>query len=172
MLDNNGFCYTINGVRWIEKPEANMTTTEFAAPQPGDRVLSVRQPYCSLLLLPGEVKVLENRTWAIPYRGRLWLHASKTAPIETCWGDVRKDWTEARPHVGSSYLPGILDLPRGVILGSVDLVACFEDGQRMPDDLCRRWDCEGPVCWHMTNPVLLDQPIPAKGMLGVWRYQS
>jgi activating signal cointegrator 1 len=134
--------------------------------QHGGRILSVRQPWCSLLL-SGE-KVLENRTWATPYRGRLWLHASKTAPHEPVWRCVREDWLTG-PGVLGKY-PSPMETPRGVILGSVDLVGCYHINRDIPYHLMDRWDAEGLFCWHMVNPVLLAEPIPAYGMPGVWRW--
>jgi len=77
-------------------------------------VLTVRQPMASAIFLAG--KDVENRTWRRHHRGRLWIHAAKQGK--------RLDWSDAKRR--SLWLPGE-PLPRGVTLGSVELVDCVED---------------------------------------------
>jgi activating signal cointegrator 1 len=149
--------------------------TAVLAPRVGDRVLSVRQPWASLLLAPGDMKIIENRSWATPHRGRLWLHASATRPHERDWDEILAGEPDGDTDDGGleladgTTLPPLLDLPRGALLGCVDLVDCLER-HALPPDLAGRWDAEGPWCWVARSPLLLPRPIPAKGRLQVWRW--
>src|SRR2546422_7117736 len=73
-------------------------------------VLPVRQPWASATFHAG--KTVENRRKRTHYRGRLWIHAGTFAGR-----DEPDEW--ARDH--DLWLPEE-PLPRGVILGSVELV--------------------------------------------------
>jgi hypothetical protein len=87
--------------------------------------LSCRQPWASLILIPW--KDLENRNWATGYRGPLLIHAAKTM--------TRREYDEAidfacsidRERTMRLLASGVLafdNLPRGGIIGSVNLVDC------------------------------------------------
>lgn len=90
-----------------------MTTPTFA--------LSIRQPWAWLIL---HGKDVENRSWATKFRGRFLIHAAK--------GMTRKeyDYADYFSHfvtVNSDKplnLPPFDDLPRGGIVGDVDLHDC------------------------------------------------
>jgi activating signal cointegrator 1 len=140
-----------------------------AGPQPGDAVLSVRQPWVWLIL--SGLKRVENRAWLTSHRGRLWLHAS--ARLEagvSAWRDV---WVLLRRRPPEDLLPTLPDLrslPLGAVVGSVDLVDCVPI-DRAPPDLARDPFAAGPVLWVLTNPQTLAVPVPAKGRLQVWRWK-
>src|SRR5437763_5636355 len=80
-------------------------------PQPGDRCLSIRQPWMWLIFAGG--KILENRTWKTHYRGPLWLHAAAAAPPT----DYRPG--PARYGGRRLVLPERAELVRGALLGRV-----------------------------------------------------
>lgn len=103
----------------------------------GPRVLSVRQPWASLIVM-GE-KTVENRTWSTPYRGTLAIHAA-----------LRLDADDATTRA----------LPRGVILGTVSLCDVVRDADS-------EWALPGHWHWLLDNAVMLDAPIPFTGSLGL-----
>jgi hypothetical protein len=78
-------------------------------------VLTVRQPRASAAFVAG--KDVENRKTRTHYRGRLWIHAglhpSRREPDR--WAERNGIWLPEEP------------LPRGVIVGCVELVDCVED---------------------------------------------
>src|SRR5689334_11169562 len=115
-------------------------------PAPGDRCLSVRQPWASRILT-GE-KRIENRAMPTRYRGRIFIHSS------------------ARPERGYSTA----GLPLGAILGCADLVVCVRLFE-LPYALRRDPEATGPYCWLLANPQLLPEPIPCKGWLGLWKWR-
>jgi len=119
------------------------------------KVLSVRQPFatfiCGLLKdegFPIRLKDVENRTRKTSYRGRLYIHASL---------QVHERF--------KGHETGRCDVmyPKGVILGYVDLVDCVKKHDSS-------W-FEGPWGWVLENPHRLENPIPAKGKLGIWNYE-
>lgn len=129
------------------------------------RVVTVKQPYASLIVRGG--KDVENRVRNIAgqYRGPVAIHA------------------------GLGHVPGIIsptelrslhdgaEAPRGAIIGVVDLIGahrafgdnpgglnlCGHDGQ------CSRWAL--PQHWHLelTRPRALVEPVPFTGALGLRR---
>ncbi|WP_437207079.1 ASCH domain-containing protein [Planctomicrobium sp. SH664] len=125
-------------------------------------VLSVRQPWASLLLT-GE-DWCENRSWDTRYRGPLWIHASGKVDAEECrfFGIDKKSLTTSS------------------ILGCVELVDVFHI-----DELAKRLkplvskyelnDAVGPhfvvgdFCWIVANPRVLASPIPCGGKLNLWK---
>lgn len=83
--------------------------------------LSIRQPWAWLILHAG--KDIENRDWATSFRGRLLIHASK--------GMTRAEYASgcdfaASCGVGTDRLPTFDDLPRGGVVGSVEVVDCVQ----------------------------------------------
>lgn len=113
------------------------------------KALSIRQPWAWLILHGG--KDIENRTWKTNFRGRVLIHAAK-------------GMTDAEYAVASRYasrrwisLPLFEKLPRGGIVGSVEIVDCVQQD-------ASRW-FEGPHGFKLTNPESLPF-VPLKGALG------
>jgi hypothetical protein len=103
------------------------------------KALTIHQPWASLIIT-GE-KTLENRGWRTKYRGPLLIHASQTiAPTRMAF-----------------------DLPRGVLLGIVDLIDCVPLA-----DVAGQPFAEGPICWKLANPRPFSRPIPLRGKMGVF----
>jgi hypothetical protein len=118
--------------------------------------LSIRQPWASLILLAG--KDIENRTWETRVRGAILIHAAK--------GMTKKEYIEARAF--ASFATCILDpvrldvlelahLPRGGIIGSVNLVDCVYQSDSP-------W-FQGPYGFALRDPKPLPF-VPVKGQLG------
>lgn len=80
--------------------------------------LSIRQPWASLILAAG--KDIENRCWPTRYRGRFLVHAAK--------GCTRDEWADAiefaEDILDSNITTDLKAIPRGGIIGSVELVDC------------------------------------------------
>jgi hypothetical protein len=113
-------------------------------------VLTVRQPWASAIFVGG--KDVENRKQRTHFRGRLWihagLHASRREPDR--WAERRGIWLPEEP------------LPRGVILGCVQLVDCVEESNSP-------WAIPGNFYWLLRKPMLLKRPVPHTGSLGISR---
>lgn len=81
--------------------------------------LSIRQPWAWLILNAG--KNIENRQWPTKVRGRVLVHAAK--------GMTRDEYDDAcvfadRCGVNTNSIPLPVELQRGGIVGSVEIVDC------------------------------------------------
>ena len=77
------------------------------------KALSVRQPFAWAIIYGG--KDVENRSWATRYRGPVLVHAGMR------WHDVTPAILARRMGI---RIPD--DLPRGGIVGLVEIVGCVE----------------------------------------------
>lgn len=113
------------------------------------RCLSIRQPWAYLYLT---TKKVENRTWPTGYRGPLCIHAG-----------LRVD---PRGYEVAAALGVELPerLPAGAFVGHVTLVDVHTD-----QGCCAPYGERGAYHWVGRDKVLLAEPVPAKGRLGLWR---
>ena len=118
---------------------------------PGPRILTVKQPWAWAIV--SGLKHVENRSWATPYRGTIYIHASRHL-------DMRGLAWFAKHKI---KLPK--DLPIGLVVGKCELVNIVErkEGRRFG-----RWFF-GPKGWVIKNPRRLARPIKMKGKLGLSR---
>ncbi len=130
------------------------------------RTLSVRQPWATLLL--AGKKRCEARGWQTSHRGPLAIHACSRFP-QAC-----RDLCEREPYRSLLHQLGYhggTPLPLGVVLGTVRLLDCvrIEEVADLPDEERLLGDYR-PSCWvwRFADPVLLAEPIPISGRLGVF----
>jgi hypothetical protein len=134
------------------------------------KVLSVRQPWAYLIV--AGYKDIENRTWYTGHRGPLLIHASKGV-------DPENFMPKQRQYIESAGIVIPEDLPRGAIVGSVNLVDVWNANcgkvRRHCSD-CHQYDLkyvndspwfEGPYGFEMADAVQFHQPIPYRGSLGI-----
>ncbi|WVV46869.1 ASCH domain-containing protein [Pseudomonas sp. NA13] len=79
------------------------------------KALSIRQPWAWLIVHGG--KDIENRSWHTKFRGRFLVHAAQ--------GMTQKDYADAATFADLECgvtIPTFNNLPRGGIIGSVELV--------------------------------------------------
>ena len=125
------------------------------------KVLSIKEPFATLI--KDGVKIYETRSWKTNYRGEIYIHASITLSnspnAKTC-----------TKHLKSKINPGY-------ILCRCELVDCIP----MTDDFIKHINdktseseyglyFEGRYAWKLKLLEVLDEPIPAKGKLGIWNY--
>jgi len=123
------------------------------------KTLSNRQPW-AWLIVQG-IKTVENRSWATPYRGPLLIHASMRFALNAA------EFAQLRKQVLKKYDIWISDdLPRGGIVGQVQLVDCVLSCHDKND-----------AFWHNRDDyafVLRDaRPLPfqpAKGRLHLFEF--
>lgn len=113
--------------------------------------LSLRQPWAWLVMHAG--KDIENRSWATKFRGRILVHASR--------GMTREEWEDGfctANCVGIDLMFPVFEaLPRGGVVGSVEIVDCVASSDSP-------W-FGGPFGFVLRDP----QPrpfVPYKGRLG------
>ncbi len=130
-------------------------------------VLSLLQPWASLVVMGH--KTIETRSWATAYRGPLLIHASKgTSGMIFCDQPVFKKYLEN------------IELPFGSIIGEVTLESIVQiTDLAMNDDMIGQLTLEekifgdyttGRYAWMLKNAIPLTQPVPARGLPGLWQF--
>lgn len=88
--------------------------------------LSVRQPWVHCIFDLG--KPVENRDWSTKIRGPVCVHAAKGITRDE-WLDglgVARHVAELQPELKGRVFPSIKDMPRGGIVGTVEIVDVVE----------------------------------------------
>jgi hypothetical protein len=90
-------------------------------------------------------KTMEYRQRPVQFRGRVYIYASLGR-----WS--REEEADFAAEVGYP----IEELPRGVVIGTVEIVDCTDEGY-------------GDFGWHLVNPVRLDPPVaPIERAQPIW----
>lgn len=95
--------------------------------------LSLRQPWAELVIR-GE-KTVEYRSRPVNIRGRIYIYAS----LGRLHADDEADAAE-------EYGLDVDGLPRGVVIGTVEITDCLDNG--------------GEYEWQLSKPVRLPKPLP------------
>lgn len=82
--------------------------------------LSIRQPWAWLILHGW--KDIENRDWTTRFRGRVLVHAAKGMTLPEYF-----NCRDLAAELGVPVFPEPEQLPRGGIVGSVEITACVTD---------------------------------------------
>lgn len=153
--------------------------------------LTLTAPYGTLIQLLA--KCIETRNWQTSYRGRIAIHqGAGLGPVGGKRGLTALCGTEPFRSVllagGMLWEPG---LPLGAVIATAELVDCVPTGVLVQRGEIPRHTSEGvPVIWQLTEQerafgdyspgrfawLLTDvrplaEPIPARGALGLWKWQ-
>jgi len=129
-------------------------------------VLSLLQPWATLVVIGA--KTIETRSWSTRHRGHLLIHASQGKAGEIF----------AEDPLFKKYIPQFNALPFGKIIGSaqLDKILRTEDFD-LTDAAMNNFTLEekafgdynsGRFGWMLSGPVEFQNPIPARGMPGLW----
>jgi hypothetical protein len=131
------------------------------------KCLSLMQPWACLVLLGA--KRHETRSWHTDYRGPLGIHASRRFPEEARQLCFEEPYRYLLQRGGWKH-PA--DLPRGLLLGSVDLIDCRPAEEVRPhlseEEILLGNFGSGRWAWLLANPRRLSRPIPLSGRLGLF----
>ena len=109
-----------------------------------------------------DLKHYETRSWSTKYRGPLYIHAAMGFPKSA------RDFAETERALGR----GVGWLPFGAIIGKLQLVDVFHTETVGPkvSGLERLYGdySDGRYAWELAQPVLLPEPIPYRGRLGLF----
>ena len=120
------------------------------------KAISLWQPWAQAVVLG--VKILETRSWQTTHRGRVVIHAAaRLVPLHELGEDLRlwrRVFTES-PRM----------LPRGKLIGVVDVVQCVSaelvkpdpTNEAMGDFSAGRW------AWELANAIPFQHPIDWRG---------
>ena len=127
------------------------------------KALTLHQPWATAVV--SGAKKVETRSWRSLSRGLLAIHSSK-----------RFD------PMSEPVIPGMSEedigpyLPRGEVLGLVEVVSCFpttaEEVARL-SEVERSWGDYGPGRWGWNLKRLwrFERGIPARGRQGLWNWE-
>lgn len=140
------------------------------------KVISILQPWATLIVIGA--KKIETRSWNTKYRGEILIHASKKFTKEQDrlafeFSQELKDSRIYHCHRGS-----IIGKANLVDTNHTDLINIFglydTDGINVNvTDKERMFGNYGHdrYGWLLSDPVLLDYPITAKGNLSLWNFE-
>jgi hypothetical protein len=146
------------------------------------KVLTLHQPWATLMALAGHPdpeirklgKLIETRSWYTDYRGPLAISASKK------WDDDEVYWlmkgtSDAarviRETLGAAGFRTLQDLPLGSVLSVGSMINCirFTNGWRPDPPECYYGNyAAGRYGFVMQDMKALPEPIPCRGMQGLW----
>jgi len=110
------------------------------------RALTVRQPWAEYLV--NGLKLVEVRSRPTTHRGRLAIHSAKT------FDDI-------------DPIDGELDLPRGVIVGTVELYDCIPLTEGLFEAAMFEGDPADLWAWRVRDPQRVE-PVEWRGQLSLW----
>ncbi len=129
------------------------------------KVLSLTEPYATLI--KSGKKKIETRSWKTNYRGKLYIHSSSTKIPKEC-----------RNNIDLMLLVDMDKLNYGNIICSCELVDCIEMTDEFIQEIKKNKTeyisgvyAEGRYAWILEDIRILDEPIRAKGHLGIWNYE-
>lgn len=129
------------------------------------KVLSLKEPWATLI--KNKKKLKETRSWKTSYRGELYIHASSTKIPKT----INPKLIELLGNEKPQY---------GYIICKCNLVDCVY----MTEELIEKMKAKHPIeytcgvyevgryMWILEDIEPLDEPIFAKGHLGIWNYEN
>jgi len=119
--------------------------------------ISIQQPW-AWLIVSGQGKDLENRSrWNYKHRGRVRIHAGKRRD-----GDTSR-FPAQRAYIASLGISIPSDLPTGCLVGEATITGVVTESDSP-------W-FEGPTGITLSDPVAYADPIPCRGMLGIFQTQ-
>ena len=133
--------------------------------------LTLQQPWATLVALG--INRIETRSWATAYRGHLLIHASRRLGIPN-WS--KKFQQYILKELGARGYHSFADLPRGAIVGSVNLHGCLSTADVKDHPCLSSVEAylgkfqSGNYAWILKNPRHWSKPIPAHGRTGLWRW--
>lgn len=128
--------------------------------------LSVLQPGATLLMLGA--RRIETRSWHTRHRGPLAIHAARRRPphfTDLC------ERALARAALAAAGIEAPAHLPRGAVLGTIDLLDCVRVEELGPVAEAERaltTFAAGRWAWLLANPTPWPTPLPARGRLGLF----
>jgi hypothetical protein len=118
--------------------------------------ISIQQPWAWLIVSGQGGKDVENRSrWHYKHRGRVRIHASKTVDGDTSRFPLQ------RAHIASLGLSIPLNLPTGCLVGEATITGTVTESDSP-------W-FEGPTGIELADPIAYADPIPCRGMLGIFQ---
>lgn len=139
------------------------------------KVISIWQPFASLIV--EGCKVFETRGWSAPASvigTRIGIASTKNI-----LPDQRKHCEDElfQKFYATTGMAPWQDLPRGMLLGTVEIDSVELMTEELMDEVSLEeqsygWWSPGNFAWRLTKPVKLDEPIPIRGMQGLFEWKG
>ena len=139
------------------------------------KALTLMQPWATLIAIGA--KRIETRSWSTQHRGPLAIHASARFPRNLkalCCDHPQIMDALLNAHPGRNILQIVKELPLGKVICTCELLAVkptsyILDVPAVTSNEYAFGNYEsGRYMWFLNNVKSLQEPVPAKGMLGVW----
>ncbi len=125
------------------------------------KVLSIKEPFATLI--KDGVKIYETRSWKTNYRGEIYIHASLSL-------SKSENVEKANRYLKSEIKPGYI-LCRCELEDCIPMTEEFiEYIKNKTHEIDYGQYSEGRYAWKMKVLEVLEEPIKAKGKLGIWNY--
>lgn len=152
------------------------------------KALTLTQPWATLVAIGA--KRIETRSWSTSYRGPIAIHAAVgLSSVGGKRGLMALCRTE--PFRSALLAAGILGtpaLPRGAVVATAQLVGCVPTGsfrpithgdvtwQVPPGNMSQEYAFgdygPGRYAWLLADVKALPEPIPARGALSLWEWDT
>jgi len=147
------------------------------------KTLSLTEPWATLVSV--QAKLIETRSWATPYRGYLAIHAAKGFPAwaqDCCIREPFHSVLKEKTGISVIWARGLpkddpkrSDFPLGCVIAICELVDVIRiTVDNVPPEPERSFGdyTPGRFAWHLKNIQSLIHPIPARGSLSVWEWET
>lgn len=147
------------------------------------KALSLTEPWATLVGV--RAKLFETRSWATPYRGFLAIHSAKGFPAwaqAVCFQEPVRTVLKEKTKVSVIWQrclpkdhPQRSEFPLGCVIAICELVDVVRiTAENAPPEPERSFGdyTPGRFAWHLKNAQMLPKPIPARGSLGVWEWET
>ena len=130
------------------------------------KVLSIKEPFASLI--KEKVKLIETRSWKTNYRGIIYIHASlkKINTKDERIKKLLKIIPDKQMQYGNIICKCILE---DCIYMDKDFINKIKKDKQ--EYLCGHYEI-GRYAWILKVVEVLKKPLPAKGRLGIWNFNS
>lgn len=125
------------------------------------KVLTIREPFATLI--KDKVKIYETRSWKTNYRGEIYIHAAKAKS------------KASNASIASAYLKS-RENPEHIICKCIlkDCIYMTEEFinniKKRPKEYNSGHYEVGRYAWQLEVIEVLEEPIYAKGQLGIWNF--
>ncbi|EHQ88261.1 ASCH domain-containing protein [Desulfosporosinus youngiae] len=138
------------------------------------KAISLMQPWASLVAIG--TKKIETRSWSTEYRGQLAIHSSKGFKKYLRQLCCEEPFKTVLNKAGLS----LDNLPLGRVVATCKLVDCIEMTPEFIDRVKSAKGHEydfgeyavGRYAWILEDIKALDNPVPAKGKLSIWKWEG
>lgn len=149
------------------------------------KVISLWEPWASLL--KENIKMVETRSFKTNYRGEIYIHASlkkvnlKDKNIINLVEFLRnKDFSKNQNVINFLEIISNKNFNYGNIIAKCKIIDCVYMDEKFVENMKQQNPTEflcgdyrvGRYAWILSDITPLENPISAKGQLGVWNYYS